>query len=162
MAGLNFAHGIAQAMWHGKLYHIDLNGQHGPRFDQDLRFGAGNLRGAFWTVDALESGGYTGPRHFDYKPPRTEDIAGVWETAKACMRNYLILKAKVEAFRADPEVVEALAEARVPELSEPTVAPGETLAELRAETVDVQALASKGMAFERLDQLAMEHLLGVR
>ncbi|GAA1042250.1 xylose isomerase [Virgisporangium ochraceum] len=162
MAGLNFAHGIAQAMWHGKLYHIDLNGQHGPRFDQDLRFGAGNLRGAFWTVDALESGGYSGPRHFDYKPPRTEDVAGVWETAKACMRNYLILKAKVEAFRADPEVTEALAAARVPELSEPTVAPGESLADLRAETVDVEGLAAKGMAFERLDQLAMEHLLGVR
>ena len=162
MAGLNFAHGIAQAMWHGKLYHVDLNGQHGPRFDQDLRFGAGNLRGAFWTVDALENGGYTGPRHFDYKPPRTEDIDGVWETARACMRNYLILKAKVEAFRADPEVAEALAAARVPELSEPTVAPGETLADLRAETVDVEGLARKGMAFERLDQLAMEHLLGVR
>ncbi|GIJ52770.1 xylose isomerase [Virgisporangium aurantiacum] len=162
MAGLNFAHGIAQAMWHGKLYHIDLNGQHGPRFDQDLRFGAGNLRGAFWTVDALETGGYAGPRHFDYKPPRTEDIDGVWETAKACMRNYLILKAKVDAFRADPEVTEALALARVPELSEPTLAPGETLADLRAESVDVEGLARKGMAFERLDQLAMEHLLGVR
>ncbi|GAA0962107.1 xylose isomerase [Virgisporangium aurantiacum] len=162
MAGLNFAHGIAQAMWHGKLYHIDLNGQHGPRFDQDLRFGAGNLRGAFWTVDALETGGYAGPRHFDYKPPRTEDIDGVWETAKACMRNYLILKAKVDAFRADPEVTEALPLARVPELSEPTLAPGETLADLRAESVDVEGLARKGMAFERLDQLAMEHLLGVR
>jgi xylose isomerase len=162
MAGLNFAHGIAQAMWHGKLYHIDLNGQHGPRFDQDLRFGAGNLRGAFWTVDALEAGGYAGPRHFDYKPPRTEDIDGVWETAKACMRNYLILKAKVEAFRADPEVISALADARVPELSEPTLAPGETLADLRAESVDVEGLARKGMAFELLDQLAMEHLLGVR
>ncbi len=162
MAGLNFAAGITQAMWHGKLFHVDLNGQHGPRFDQDLRFGAGNLRGAFWTVDALESGGYAGPRHFDYKPPRTEDIDGVWETARACMRNYLILKAKVEAFRADPEVVSALADARVPELSEPTLAPGETLADLRAETVDVEGLAAKGMAFERLDQLAMEHLLGVR
>lgn len=162
MAGMNFAHGISQAMWHGKLYHIDLNGQHGPRFDQDLRFGAGNLRGAFWTVDALETGGYAGPRHFDYKPPRTEDIDGVWETAKACMRNYLILKAKVEAFRADPEVHEALAAARVAELSEPTLAAGETLADLRAESVDIEGLAAKGMAFERLDQLAMEHLLGVR
>ena len=162
MAGLNFAHGIAQAMWHGKLYHIDLNGQHGPRFDQDLRFGAGNLRGAFWTVDALETGGYAGPRHFDYKPPRTEDIDGVWETAKACMRNYLILRDRAAAFRADPEVVSALAEARVPELAEPTLASGETLADLRAESVDVEGLARKGMAFERLDQLAMEHLLGVR
>jgi xylose isomerase len=162
MAGLNFAQGISQALWHGKLFHVDLNGQHGPRFDQDLRFGAGNLRGAFWTVDTLESGGYAGPRHFDYKPPRTEDMAGVWETARACMRNYLILKEKAAAFRADPEVVEAQAAARVPELREPTLAPGETLADLRAESYDVEALAAAGMAFERLDQLAMEHLLGVR
>jgi len=162
MAGLNFAQGIAQALWHGKLFHIDLNGQHGPRFDQDLRFGAGNLRGAFWTVDVLEGNGYAGPKHFDYKPPRTEDIDGVWGTAAACMRNYKILQAKVRAFRADPEVAEALAAARVPELSEPTLAAGESLADLRAEPVDVAALASRGMAFEHLDQLAMEHLLGVR
>src|SRR3712207_7302597 len=108
MAGLNFAQGIAQALWHGKLFHIDLNGQHGPRFDQDLRFGAGNLRGAFWTVDAMLGSGtgpaYDGYVHFDYKPPRTEDIEGVWETARACMRNYLILRDKVRAFRADAEV----------------------------------------------------------
>jgi xylose isomerase len=162
MAGLNFAQGIAQALWHGKLFHVDLNGQHGPRFDQDLRFGAGNLRGAFWTVDTLETGGYAGPRHFDYKPPRTEDMAGVWDTALACMRNYLILKEKAAAYRADPEVAEALAAARVPELSEPTLAAGETIADLRAESYDVEGLATKGMAFERLDQLAMEHLLGVR
>jgi xylose isomerase len=166
MAGLNYAHGIAQALWHGKLFHIDLNGQHGPRFDQDLRFGAGNLRGAFWTVDVLEGAG-NGPRydgfvHFDYKPPRTEDMDGVWETAGACMRNYLILRDKVRAFRADPEVAEALAAARVPELSEPTIADGESLDDLRAEEFDVDALASRGMHFERLDQLAMEHLLGVR
>jgi xylose isomerase len=162
MAGLNFAHGIAQALWHGKLYHIDLNGQHGPRFDQDLRFGAGNLRGAFWTVDVLESGGYTGFRHFDYKPPRTEDFGGVWESARACMRNYLILKERALAFRADPEVASALADARVPELSEPTMAPGESIDALRAEETDVDGLAARGAALERLDQLAMEHLLGVR
>ena len=89
MASLNFAHGLAQALWHGKLFHVDLNGQNGPRYDQDLRFGAGNARGAFWTVDILESGGYEGPRHFDFKPPRTEDMDGVWESAAACMRNYL-------------------------------------------------------------------------
>ncbi len=162
MAGLNFAHGITQAMWHGKLFHVDLNGQHGPRFDQDLRFGAGNLRGAFWTVDALESGGYEGPRHFDYKPPRTEDFDGVWDSAAACMRNYLILREKAAAFRADPEVRQALADARVGELSEPTMAPGETLADVRAEQHDIESLAARGMAFERLDQLAMDHLLGVR
>jgi xylose isomerase len=162
MAGLNFAHGIAQAIWQGKLFHVDLNGQHGPRFDQDLRFGAGNLRGAFWTVDVLETNGYTGYRHFDYKPPRTEDFDGVWETARACMRNYLILKEKVLAFRADPEVQQALAEARVPELREPTLAPGESLDDLRAEVIDVEAYAVQGAKLERLDQLAMEHLLGVR
>jgi xylose isomerase len=162
MAGLNFAHGIAQALWHGKLFHVDLNGQHGPRFDQDLRFGAGNLRGAFWTVDTLESGGYTGPRHFDYKPPRTEDMAGVWDTAAACMRTYLILRERTTAFRADPEVRQALADARVDELSRPTLAPGETLDDLRAERPDVEALAARGMAFERLDQLALEHLVGLR
>jgi xylose isomerase len=166
MAGLNYAHGIAQALWHGKLFHIDLNGQHGPRFDQDLRFGAGNLRGAFWAVDVLEGAG-TGPRydgyvHFDYKPPRTENMDGVWESARACMRNYLILREKVQSFRSDPEVVEALAAARVPELAESTVAEGESLDDLRAEEFDVEALASRGMHFELLDQLAMEHLLGVR
>ncbi|WP_433614413.1 xylose isomerase [Dactylosporangium sp. CA-139114] len=162
MAGLNFAHGIAQALWHGKLFHIDLNGQHGPRFDQDLRFGAGNLRGAFWTVDVLETGGYTGYRHFDYKPPRTEDYDGVWETARACMRNYLILRERVRSFRADPDVAVALAAARVEELSQPTLAEGETIASLRAEEFDVDTLAARGGAFEVLDQLAMEHLLGVR
>jgi xylose isomerase len=162
MAGLNFAHGIAQALWHGKLFHIDLNGQHGPRFDQDLRFGAGNLRGAFWTVDTLETLGYQGPRHFDYKPPRTEDAAGVWETAAACMRNYLILRERAAAFRADPVVREALAEARVDQLATPTLGPGESLADLRMEQPDIEGLAARGMAFERLDQLAMEHLLGAR
>jgi xylose isomerase len=162
MAGLNFAHGIAQALWHGKLFHIDLNGQHGPRFDQDLRFGAGNLRGAFWTVDVLETGGYTGYRHFDYKPPRTEDYDGVWETARACMRNYLILKERVGSFRADPEVAAALEAARVNELYEPTLGEGETIESLRAEEFDVEKLAARGGAFEYLDQLAMEHLLGVR
>jgi xylose isomerase len=162
MAGLNFAHGIAQALWHGKLFHIDLNGQHGPRFDQDLRFGAGNVRGAFWTVDTLEHGGYGGPRHFDFKPPRTEDMDGVWVSASACMRNYLILRAKVRAFRADPDVLAALRAARVGELAEPTLAPGEGIATLRAEDFDPDEAGLRGMAFEQLDQLALEHLYGVR
>jgi xylose isomerase len=166
MAGLNYAHGIAQALWHGKLYHIDLNGQHGPRFDQDLRFGAGNLREAFWTVDVLQGTaggpGYDGYVHFDYKPPRTEDLEGVWETARGCMRNYLILREKVQAFRADPEVAEALAEARITEITQPTLGAGETLEELRKATFDPDALAQRGLGFERLDQLAMDHLLGVR
>ena len=162
MAGLNYAHGIAQALWHGKLFHIDLNGQHGPRYDQDLRFGAGNVRGAFWVVDTLLAGGYSGPVHFDYKPPRTEDDEGVWASAAACMRNYLILREKARAFRADPEVQQALRAARVPELAEPTLAPGETWRDVREATADADALGRRGMGYERLDQLAMEHLFGVR
>jgi xylose isomerase len=167
MAGLNYAHGIAQAIWQDKLFHIDLNGQHGPRFDQDLRFGAGNLRGAFWTVDVLEGAGtgraaYQGYIHFDYKPPRTEDVDDVWETARACMRNYLILRERVRAFRADPEVKDALEDARVAELAVPTLADGEALADLRTEQHDLATLATRGMHFERLDQLAMEHLMGTR
>ena len=162
MAGLNYAHGLAQALWHGKLFHIDLNGQTGPRYDQDLRFGAGNARGAFWTVDIVENGGYEGPRHFDYKPPRTEDMDGVWESAKACMRNYLILKAKSRAFRADAEVQQALLDARLDQLALPTLADGEDIETLRSETFDPEAAGQRGMAFERLDQLALEHLYGVR
>jgi xylose isomerase len=166
MAGLNFAHGIAQALWHDKLFHVDLNGQHGPRYEQDLRFGAGNLRGAFWAVDVLEGSGtgraYDGYRHIDYKPPRTEDFEGVWQTAEACMRNYLLLQERVRAFRADPEVQEAAGSARVGELGVPTLAEGETLAQLRAEPHDADGLAGAGLGFERLDQLAMEHLLGAR
>jgi xylose isomerase len=166
MAGLNYAHGIAQALWHDKLFHIDLNGQHGPRFDQDLRFGAGNLRGAFWAVDVLLGGGsgrvYDGYVHFDYKPPRTEDVEDVWETARACMRNYLILRNKVRAFRADPEVAEALEASRVGELAVPTLGVGESLDVLRAVAFHPAALGRRGMHFERIDQLAMEHLLGVR
>jgi xylose isomerase len=165
MAGLNYAHAITQALWHRKLFHIDLNGQHGPRYDQDLRFGAGNTRGAFWVVDALEAGGYDGPVHFDYKPPRTEDDAGVWASAAACMRNYLILRHKVRAFRADPDVQAALAASRVGELTEPTLAPGETwhdIAGYTAATIDADTLGHRGMAFEHLDQLALEHLYGVR
>ncbi|HEY0934862.1 MAG TPA: xylose isomerase [Trebonia sp.] len=162
MAGLNYAHGIAQALWHGKLFHIDLNGQNGPRYDQDLRFGAGNARGAFWVVDTLLAGGYDGPVHFDYKPPRTEDDQGVWASAAACMRNYLILRAKARAFRADPEVRAALDTARVAELAEPTLSPGETWRDVRDFTPDIDALAARGMAYEHLDQLALEHLYGVR
>jgi xylose isomerase len=162
MAGLNYAHGIAQALWHGKLFHIDLNGQNGPRYDQDLRFGAGNARGAFWVVDAIEAGGYDGPVHFDYKPPRTEDDDGVWESARACMRNYLILREKARAFRADPEVTAALATAGVPQLAVPTLAEGETWRDVREAGLDADGIGARGMAYERLDQLALEHLYGVR
>lgn len=165
MAGLNFPHGIAQALWHGKLFHIDLNGQTGIKYDQDLRFGAGDLRQAFWLVDLLESAGYEGPRHFDFKPPRTEDSAGVWASAAACMRNYLLLAERARAFRSDPEVQAALAASRLPELALPTAEDG--LAGLLADRsafdeFDVDAAARRGMAFEQLDQLALEHLLGAR
>src|SRR4051794_7267841 len=162
MAGLNYAHGIAQALWHGKLFHIDLNGQTGPRYDQDLRFGAGNARGAFWVVDLIEGSDYDGPIHFDFKPPRTEDDEGVWASAAACMRNWLILREKSAAFRADPEVQAALTAARVDQLAVPTVAEGESLESLRGESFDPDVAARRGMGFERLDQLALEHLYGVR
>ncbi len=162
MAGLNFAAGVAQALWAGKLFHVDLNGQHGPRFDQDLRFGAGNLRGAFALVDLLETAGYSGPRHFDFKPARTEDEDGVWASAAACMKNYLVLRERSRAFRADPEVQAALTHSGLDTLSQPTLSAGESLTTLRAETFDIDAMAARGYAFEQLDQLAMDHLLGVR
>ena len=139
MAGLNFTAGIAQALYQGKLFHIDLNGQRGIKYDQDLVFGHGDLHNAFSLVDLLENGGpnggpsYDGPRHFDYKPSRTEDITGVWDSAAANMRTYLLLKERAAAFRADPEVQEALAASRVPELSLPTLGEGEGYAELLAD-----------------------------
>jgi xylose isomerase len=173
MAGLNFVHGIAQALWHGKLFHIDLNGQRGIKFDQDLVFGHGDLMNAFALVDLLEFGGpaggpaYTGPRHFDYKPSRTEDYAGVWASAQANMASYLLLRERARAFRADPEVQQALADARVPELSQPTLGEGETYRELLAdrsafEDFDAERLAGPGYGFVRLNQLALEHLTGAR
>ncbi|GAB3511742.1 xylose isomerase [Phytohabitans suffuscus] len=173
MAGLNFVHGIAQALWAGKLFHIDLNGQRGIKFDQDLVFGHGDLLNAFALVDLLEHGGpaggqaYEGPRHFDYKPSRTEDYDGVWESAKANMRMYLLLKERAKAFRADPEVREALAAARVAELSQPTLAEGETVADLLRdrtawEDFDTDAKGAQGYHFVRLNQLMADHALGAR
>ncbi|MEU5531008.1 xylose isomerase [Micromonospora chersina] len=173
MAGLNFAHGIAQALWQGKLFHIDLNGQRGIKYDQDLVFGHGDLLNAFALVDLLENGGpnggpaYDGPRHFDYKPSRTEDMTGVWASAAANMRTYLLLKERAAAFRADPEVAEALAASKVAELATPTLNPGEGYADLLAdraafEEFDPDAAGAKGFGFVRLNQLAVEHLLGAR
>ena len=172
MAGLNFTSGIAQALWQGKLFHIDLNGQRGIKYDQDLVFGHGDLINAFSLVDLLEFGGaggapaYDGPRHFDYKPSRTEDMDGVWQSAAANMRMYLLLKERAAAFRADPEVQEALASARVAELSSPTLAAGETASDIlgddRIAQFDVDAAGAKGYGFVRLHQLAVEHLMGAR
>lgn len=162
MAGLSVVHGYAQALWHGKLFHLDLNGQTGPRYDQDLRFGNGDVKSAFLLVDLLEGAGYDGARHFDFKPARTEDADGVWAAAAACMRNYLIFAKRAKEFRADPEVAEALVASRVAELSEPTLAPGESLAALRDEQFDIEVAVRRGLGAERLDQLALEHLFGVR
>jgi xylose isomerase len=173
MSNLNFAHGAAQALWQGKLFHIDLNGQHGPKFDQDLVFGHGDLLNAFALVDLLEHGGpggapaYDGPRHFDYKPSRTEDHTGVWESAAANMRMYLLLKERAAAFRADPEVRAAMAASKVTELAEPTLAEGETIADLLAdrgtfEEFDPDAVAERGFGFVRLNQLAIDHVLRAR
>ena len=174
MAGLNFTAGIAQALYQGKLYHIDLNGQRGIKYDQDLVFGHGDLHNAFSLVDLLENGGpnggpsYDGPRHFDYKPSRTEDETGVWDSARANIQTYLLLKERAAAFRADPEVQEALAASRVPEIQVPTLAAGETYDDLLAdrsafEDFDHDAYFNgKGFGFVRLQQLATEHLMGAR
>lgn len=174
MAGLNFASGIAQAMYHDKLFHIDLNGQRGIKYDQDLVFGHGDLHNAFALVDLLENGGpnggqaYTGMRHFDYKPSRTEDETGVWSSVEANMRTYLLLKERTKAFRADPEVQQALVDAKVAELALPTLGANESYRELLAdrsayEEFDTDAyLGGKGFGFVRLQQLATEHLLGAR
>ncbi|NJC66537.1 xylose isomerase [Planosporangium flavigriseum] len=172
MAGLNYAAGIAQALWQGKLFHLDLNGQRGIKFDQDLVFGHGDLLNAFSLVDLLEHGAdggpaYTGPRHFDYKPARTEDINGVWASAAANMRTYLLLKERAAAFRADPEVQAALDAARVGQLAVPTLGDGETYADLLAdrsayEDFDPDAAGARGLGAVHLNQLAVEHLLGAR
>ena len=173
MSNLNMVHGISQALWHGKLFHIDLNGQHGPKFDQDLVFGHGDLLGAFALVDLLEHGGtnggpsYDGPRHFDYKPPRTEAINGVWASAAANMRTYLLLRERARAFRSDPDVQDALAAAGVPDLQVATLGDDETIADLLAdrtalEEFDAAASGARSHGATTIDQLALEHLLGAR
>jgi xylose isomerase len=162
MANLNFVHGIAQALWQGKLFHIDLNGQHGPKFDQDLVFGHGDVKSAFFLVDLLEHYKYSGPKHFDYKPARTEDDAGVWQSATSNMRTYLLLKERAIAYRKDPRVIEAMKESRIPELEVPTLAKGETWKDLADPSFDVESAGARGMGYEKLNQLALEHLMGVK
>lgn len=174
MAGLNFTAGIAQAIEHGKLYHIDLNGQKGVKFDQDLVFGHGDILNAFSLVDLLEFGGpnggrsYDGPRHFDYKPSRTEDFTGVWDSAAANMRMYLLLKERAAAFRADPEVQAAMKASRVDDINTATLAPGETYQDLLADSASYENFDAdsyfngKGFGFVKLNQLAIEHLMGAR
>jgi xylose isomerase len=169
MAGLNFAAGVAQALWAGKLFHIDLNGQRSIKYDQDLVFGHGDLLNAFFLVDLLEHGAdgspaYDGPRHFDYKPSRTEDMTGVWASAAANMTTYLLLRERARAYRADPEVQTAMDAAGVTSLRTPTLNPGENLADLRAagDGFDPDIAAERGFGFVRLNQLALEHVLGAR
>jgi len=162
MAGLNFVHGIAQALWHKKLFHIDLNGQHGIKYDQDFVFGHGDLKSAFFLVDLLERYQYSGPRHFDYKPVRTENDKGVWESASANMRTYLILKERAAAFRADSRVVAAMKESNIPGLSEPNLGAGETWRDLSNDSIDIDEASQRGYHYEALDQLALEHLMGVK
>ena len=161
MAGLNFVHGISQALFHEKLFHIDLNGQHGPKFDQDLVFGHGDLKSAFFLVDLLERHNYQGPKHFDYKPARTEDDKGVWESATANMRTYLLLKERALAFRSDPRVKAAMIESHIDQLEVPTLSSSESWKDIELDSIDVESAATRGYGYEKIDQLALEHLMGV-
>jgi xylose isomerase len=165
MAGLNFMHGVAQAWEAGKLFHIDLNDQYPGRYDQDLRFGSRDLKAAFYLVKFLEDVGYDGARHFDAHAYRTEDLEGVKDFARGCMRTYLILKEKAARFNADPEIQALLAEINA---DDGTLAPffgAYTPAKataLKAQAFDRVAIAQRGFQYERLDQLTIDLLLGVR
>ncbi|HKI55931.1 MAG TPA: xylose isomerase [Trueperaceae bacterium] len=165
MAGLNFVHAVAQAIDAGKLFHIDLNDQKMSRFDQDLRFGAENLKTAFFLVKLLEDSGYDGPRHFDAHPLRTEDEDGVWDFARGCMRTYLVLKDKARRFDEDREIQELVRAHRVPDdhldsyLAEYS---GEHAERLTRHTFDLASLRARPTHLEKLDQLTVELLLGAR
>ena len=170
MANLNYTHALGQALWSGKLFHIDLNGQRGLKYDQDLVFGHGDLMSAFFTVDLVENGfpgypdapRYTGPRHFDYKPSRTEHMEGVWASAEACMSTYLMLAGKAQAFRADPRVREAMVYSGVLDLAQSTLSAGESVEEFLSADDDFDPVkaAERDFGFVRLQQLALEHLIG--
>ncbi|MER3473736.1 MAG: xylose isomerase [Armatimonadota bacterium] len=164
MAGLNFAHAVGQALEAGKLFHIDLNAQKLSRFDQDLRFGSEDIKGAFFLVKLLEDHGYDGPRHFDAHAYRTEDEEGVWEFAKGCMRTYLILKEKARQFNEHPAIQQLLAQIhpRDEELESlmRQYSPHNAQA-LRQKRFDIDALGKKGLNYEKLDQLVIDLLLGV-
>lgn len=164
MAGLNFVHAVAQAIESGKLFHIDLNAQKFNRYDQDFRFGAEDMKGAFFLVKLLEDSGYSGPRHFDAHAYRTEDEQGVWEFAKGCMRTYLILKEKVNKFNQDAEIQGILEEVRQwdPDLQARMQYSKENVDWLKNHSFDLPALRQYGYQYERLDQLTMELIMGVR
>jgi len=165
MSGLSFHHGVAQTLWAGKLFHIDLNAQVIGKYDQDFRFGSEGIRDAFYLVKLLEDAQWPGMRHFDAHAYRTETAEGVWDFARGCMRTYLILRDKAERFRRDPEIQAALADAMVPDLATPAIGGPVTpdaIAALRRGPHDPDALAARGYGMERLDQLVTELLLGVR
>lgn len=162
MAGLSFVHAVSQALWAGKLFHIDLNSQRSGRYDQDFRFGAEDLKEAFLLVHLLETSGYEGVRHFDAHAYRSEDQEGVWDFASGCMRTYLALAAKSRQFLESDAIRAAREAARVDELAEPSVGPysSEAASALLGEDHDLDMLARHGYANERLDQLVVELLLG--
>jgi xylose isomerase len=163
MAGFNMTHSVAQAWESGKLFHIDLNDQVPGRYDQDLRFGSANPRAAFWLVKFLEDVGYDGPRHFDAHAYRTEDYEGVKDFARGCMRTYLILKEKAAQWNADPEIKELLA--GIGETNgngDRTKFSPQHASDLLSSSFDRVDLASRGLKYERLDQLTIDILLGVR
>ncbi|MEO9030668.1 MAG: xylose isomerase [Ktedonobacteraceae bacterium] len=165
MAGLNFVHGVAQALEVGKLFHIDLNDQKGPRYDQDFRFGSENLKAMFFLVKLLEEQGYTGPRHFDAHAHRTEDEGGVWDFALGCMRTYNMLKAKVTCFQADSEIQALLHEIHGGDQTYDGLLGGysvERVHALKEAVVDIDTLAKRGLSYEKLDQLTVEIILGTR
>lgn len=163
MAGLSFYQGVAQALWQDKLFHIDLNDQKIGRFDQDLRFGSEGIKDDFMLVRLLEASGYAGPKHFDARPYRNEWGDGIWDFARGCMRTYLAFAEKAKAFDADRRVQEALANARVPELAQPTVGDfsQQSLQGLLDEQFDPAAMAERSYANEALDQLVIDHILGI-
>jgi xylose isomerase len=164
MAGLNFMHGVAQAWECGKLFHIDLNDQMPGRFDQDLRFGSANLKSAFWLVKFLEDVGYAGPRHFDAHAYRTEDYEGVKDFARGCMRTYLILKEKASHWNSDKDIQDILKE--ISQASAVTPATGKFTKQgcesILAHVFDKDAIMKKRLPYERLDQLTIDILAGVR
>lgn len=166
MLGLNFVHGIAQALEAGKLFHIDLNDQKGPRFDQDLRFASENIKSMFFLVKLLEDKGYDGPRHFDAHAYRTEDELGVWDFAAGCMRTYNILKEKARRFNADPEISALLKEINSGSEEHAALFSGgyskEAADKLKNIDFAADTLAQRGFGYERLDQLTIDLILGVR
>jgi len=165
MAGLNFTHGVAQALEAGKLFHIDLNDQAFGRYDQDFRFGAVNIKSAFFLVKLLEDNRYDSSRHFDAHAYRTEDFEGVKDFARGCMRTYLILKEKAAQWNADPEIQSLVAEINTEDPSMNQYF-GKYSAEkanaIKSHSFDRTAIAGRGLRYERLDQLTVEVLLGVR